>query len=463
MKRAAVYTRISEDPKSRGGKAVNVATQEKDGRRLAAERGLEVVAVFTDNDLTAADPAVTRPGFEELLERSLSGEFEAVIVYSQDRLVRLTADLERVLATFSVAGIELLPVVGTADLDSPEGKLFARVNTLLGAYEVEKVKLRVQRKMQDNAEKGLPPGGKAGFGFNPDKVSICESEAVLIKEAAERIIAGDALAAIARDWNARGETMRGREWRSNGIRRMMLAPRIAGLRGHRGEIVGRLRRPDGEPVPEIVDRATFERVGKVLTQPSRRTAGTVAQKLLTGLAICGKCGETLNHKWDAKGPRYFCRHCHGILVASDHLEELVVAAVLEAVDRPELREAVRREQEADGTADKVDQIATLEDDLADLANELGEGRLTMAEWKVARAGIERRLGHLRSELEREQDESALASWVGRGGALREAWEDLSHGQRRAIISAVFESLTIAPARRGPNRFDPDRVKIRWKL
>jgi site-specific DNA recombinase len=463
MRRAAIYTRISEDPKSRGGRAVNVATQETDGRRLAAERGFEVVAVFTDNDLTAADPTVTRPGFEALLERALAGDFDAVIVYTQDRLVRLTADLERVLATFSVAGIELLPVVGTADLESPEGKLFARVNTLLGAYEVEKVRLRVRRKMADNAEKGVPPGGVAGFGFNPDKVSVNEAEAVLIKEAASRVLAGDALAAIVRDWNDRGELMRGRLWRPSSLRRVLLAPRTAGLRGHQGEIVGRLRGPAGETVPEILDRATWERVGKLLNRPSRRTAGSVDQKLLTGIALCSKCGEGLNHKWDAKGPRYFCRHCHGTLVASDHLEALVVAAVLEAVDRPALRDAVRREQEADGIADTVGQIAELEASLADLAHELGEGRLTMAEWKAARAGIEKRLRRLRADLEREEDGSALSAWVGRGGALREAWDDLSHGQRRAIIGAVFESLTILPAVRGKNRFDPERVKILWKV
>lgn len=459
MKRAAIYTRISEDPKSRGGKAVNVATQEKDGRRFAAEHGLEVVAVFTDNDLTAADPAVTRPAFEKLLEHCLSGDFDAVIVYSQDRLVRLTADLERVLATFAVAKIELLPVVGTADFESPEGKLFARVNTLLGAYEVEKVTLRVRRKMQANAEKGLPPGGAAGFGFNADKLTVNEDEAVLIKEAAERVLAGDALAAIARDWNDQGISMRGRPWRGATLRRMMVAPRIAGLRAHQGQIIGQA------VWPEIIDRETFERVSKVLNRPGRRTAGSVVQKLLTGLVLCGKCGEGLNHKWDRKGPRYFCRHCYGTLVASNHLEELVVAMVLDAVDRPALREAVRRQQEADGTASKVDGIAGLEADLADLAHELGEGRLTVAEWKTVRAGIDRRLAVLRAELEREESESALSAWVGEGAALREAWEDedaLSHGQRRAIIAAVFESITIAPARRGPNRFDPERVRPVWR-
>jgi site-specific DNA recombinase len=456
MSRAAIYTRISEDPKARGGKAVNVATQEKDGRALAAARGDEVVAVFTDNDITAADPAIRRPGFETLLERALAGDFDVVIVYTQDRLVRLSADLERVIAVFSVAGIELAPVVGTADFETPEGRLFAKVSTLLGSYEIEKVKLRVRRKMADNAEKGAPPGGAAGYGFQPDKLTVNEDEALRIKEAAARVIKGDALAAIARDWTEQGDTMRGRPWRAGAIRRMLLAPRIAGLRDHRGKIVGKAQ------WPAIIDPDTFQRVKTILENPSRRTAVNRDQKLLTGIALCGRCGETLNHKWDQKGPRYFCRHCHGTLVASNHLDDLIVAMTLKAVDGPELRQAVRLEQEADGTAGKIDAIAALEADLEHLAHELGEGTLTMVEWKAARAGIERRLSQLRADLDREQTDSTLATWIVEEGSLGAAWDDLSHGQRRKIINAVFESITVGPAVRGYNRFTPERVQFVWR-
>jgi len=45
---AAIYTRISSDP---NGTALGVKRQEADCRKLAAERGWTVSAVFQDNDL----------------------------------------------------------------------------------------------------------------------------------------------------------------------------------------------------------------------------------------------------------------------------------------------------------------------------------------------------------------------------------------------------------------------------
>lgn len=459
--RAAIYTRISEDPKTRAvrGQAVNTATQEKDARALAADRGLDVVAVFTDNDITAADPAVVRPGFEALLERVLAGDFDVVIVYAQDRFVRLAADLERVIAIFSVSGTALLPVVGTTDFESPEGKLYARFNTLLGSYEVEKVKLRVRRKMQDNADKGLPFGGAAGYGFNPDKMTVNEDEATRIKEAAERVIAGDALNAIVRDWTEVGYAFRGgRPWRPSALRRILIAPRTAGLRQHQGEIIGKAA------WPAILDRETYDRVCRILTNPARNKATTRDQKLLTAIIRCGKCGKGLNAKRDKnKGPRYFCRHCHGTLVAADHVDEIVVSDLLEAIDSAALADAIRRQQKQDGSAADVNTLARLEADLVDLANELGAGSLTMAEWKAARAGIEKRMADLRRNIERQAADSTLADLAGKGADLRNAWEDFSHGKKRKTINAVFESITIAPARQGFNRFDPERVVYRWNF
>lgn len=461
MTRAAIYTRISEDPKSRGGKAVNVATQEKDGRALADRRGWDVAEVFTDNDLTAADPNVTRPAFEALLERVLGGDFERVIVYTQDRFVRLAADLERVIAIFSTAGAELVPVIGTTDFDSPEGKLYARFGTLLGSYEVEKIRLRVRRKMQDNAEKGLPPGGAAGYGFNADKLTICEPEAVRIKEAAERVLAGDALAAIARDWNEQGDTRRGQMWRPVTIRRILLAPRTAGLREHQGAVIGKAA------WPAILDRETWDRVGAVLNSPIRRTAPSVVQKFLTGIARCGPCGQTLNHKTlrtAGGGPKpiYFCRHCYGTTVSSERVDETVRDMVLEAVDGSGLRDAIRQAQEADGSAVHVDTLADLERDLAEMAADVGEGRITLAEWRVARAGIERRMAAARSVLERRRSESVIDVWVGHGGRLADAWGGLPRDVKRSIVEVVFASLTVVPARRGFNRFDPERVVPVWR-
>ena len=49
--RAGIYCRISAD---REGEALGVERQEQDARKLAESLGLEVVGVFTDNDISAS-------------------------------------------------------------------------------------------------------------------------------------------------------------------------------------------------------------------------------------------------------------------------------------------------------------------------------------------------------------------------------------------------------------------------
>jgi len=54
--RAAIYSRISAD---REGAGLGVQTQEADSRDLAASLPAEIVAVYTDNDLSALQRQAT--------------------------------------------------------------------------------------------------------------------------------------------------------------------------------------------------------------------------------------------------------------------------------------------------------------------------------------------------------------------------------------------------------------------
>jgi DNA invertase Pin-like site-specific DNA recombinase len=51
----------------RTGEALAVARQEQECRALAERLGLEVVAVYSDNDISATSGKV-RPGFETMLD-----------------------------------------------------------------------------------------------------------------------------------------------------------------------------------------------------------------------------------------------------------------------------------------------------------------------------------------------------------------------------------------------------------
>ena len=90
--RTAIYTRVSDD---RDGHALAVQRQERELREACAAKGLEVVAVYSDNDISASRYSQkARPGYEALLEAMKAGEVDAVAVWDIDRLCRRPSQQE---------------------------------------------------------------------------------------------------------------------------------------------------------------------------------------------------------------------------------------------------------------------------------------------------------------------------------------------------------------------------------
>src|SRR5688572_21093600 len=85
------YVRISQD---RTGEAVGVDNQRAAIKAWAEQHGHTVSEWYEDNDRSATS-GKAREDFERLLKDSP----KAIVVWTQDRLLRVTKDLERVLDT----------------------------------------------------------------------------------------------------------------------------------------------------------------------------------------------------------------------------------------------------------------------------------------------------------------------------------------------------------------------------
>ena len=121
--RAAIYTRISDDPT---GRRLGVARQLEDCKSLAKRHRWKVAKCFDDNDISAYS-GKTRPGFEAMLAAMKAGEFDALICWHTDRLYRNMADLERVIEIADANRIEIRTVQGgTLDFGVDAGIQFVR-------------------------------------------------------------------------------------------------------------------------------------------------------------------------------------------------------------------------------------------------------------------------------------------------------------------------------------------------
>ncbi|MGH9210653.1 MAG: recombinase family protein [Acidimicrobiales bacterium] len=116
-------------------------------------------------------------------------------------------------------------------------------------------------KQDKHAAQGRPAGGVTfGYRHTIDPATrrkalvVVPEQAELIREAASRVLAGESLAGIAKDFARRGHVgARGGELGAASVKSWVTSPTIAGRRKHRGQIVGS---SDWEPiVPEDMWRA----------------------------------------------------------------------------------------------------------------------------------------------------------------------------------------------------------------
>ena len=236
-----------------------------------------------------------------------------VIIRDVDRLTRNLPDWNR----FEKAAIEHRVILsaytgGDLDLSTPEGAYYGGMETLRAKRESAVRSVRVREAHDRIARQGKSSGGgPRWFGYdriyaNPEetskhkrvvlRVEINPAEAGALRDAAERVLNGETVGSIIREWTRRGiKPPRAARWEESSLVKTLKSPHVAGLREWQGQTYP-------AQWPAILDEDTHERLVKLFTDPSRR-AHVVGRKqhLLSGIAQCGKCDDPLYHMGLAGG------------------------------------------------------------------------------------------------------------------------------------------------------------------
>lgn len=459
--RAAIYARISRDTT---GEGLGVERQLADCRMIADQRGWTVAEEYVDNDISAFG-GKHRPAYERMLEDISAGQRDAVIVYNTDRLHRKPIELEQFTQVCAVAGVTLLiSVTGDIDLGNDDGMFMARVLAAVAAKESARKSERLKRKAQETAEAGKPNGGRRAFGYTQNQLEVVESEATVIREIAERYLAGESLGSLT-IWLQENEipTVYGAEWHTSTIRQTLKNPRIAGLRAHNGVIVG--------PAvwPAIISPELHRQLVSAFERKTASNRRVPRRYLLSGLLRCGKCGGKLFSSARPAGRRYVCMSgpdhngCGGIFVSAPPVEELLAEAVLYRLDGPAMADVLAgRVAGDDRHAALSEQLQTDQTQMRELSGMWGNKEISSQEWKSAREPIEARIYKVERQLSQLTGDNSLTGLVGNGNELRERWTSLNLTRQAAIIAAVLDFATVNPVAPGGNRsFDPNRVTPTW--
>lgn len=455
--RAAVYTRISED---QTGYRLGVQRQSDDCMELARKMGWTVTATFTDNDKSATN-GKPRPGFEALLSAMTAGDVDAVIAWHPDRLYRKLSDLSRLLDV--AKGVEFRTVTaGELDLATPTGRMVANILGSVATAEVEHKAERQCRANEQKAAAGKWQTANRPFGYEMDG-RVREAEAALLRAAVADVLAGKSLQAVARDWNVVGvTTTMGTPWNSRKVRAVLISPRYAALKVHRGQVVG-----PGDWT-SLIDPDTHRGIVAFLTDPVRTvTTGFERKHMGTGVYRCGRCGGPMKSCTPAAGRQraYTCRDHGHIVRQRETLDAYVEQVVLTYLAAPETR---RRLTAMMDSGERVDvaalhtQRAALQSRLDNLAGMFAAGDIDASQLRRGTVDLRRHLAEVDSVLADLARKSPVANLIGEPDAVAEHWEALTPDLKGKVIDELL-TVTVLPSPRGTKGFHPQYVDITPKV
>ena len=458
-----MYARISSDPE---GDRLGVTRQREDCEALAARKGWPVAEVYIDDDRSAYS-GKPRPEYRRLLDDIRTRSVDALIVYNLDRLHRQPRELEAFLDLADAVGMtNLVTVEGDINLGSHDGRFHARILGAVARKSSDDASRRIKRKNEERAAQGLPTGGGTRpFGYRPDRVTVDPAEAVLVREAVARVLAGDSVRAIAGDWNTRKlATAAGKRWTVETLRRMLYSARLSAQREHHAEIVA-----PGQWEAIITPEETA-RLRAILDERTRTRTRPVRRYLLSGLLRCGLCDAPLIARPQAGGERrYVCAKgpghsgCGRMAIMAEPIEAFIAEAILTQLDAPAVAAALAAAASADAaTAAEHDALRQDREQLDQLAKAYGERLVTFPEWLAARAPIEARIDAAQRKVSRMSRSAAIDPYVGKSDALRATWQTLPLNRQRSIVSALLDRAVVRSAVPGRTTFDLARIDPVWR-
>jgi DNA invertase Pin-like site-specific DNA recombinase len=487
-----IYARISDDP---GNDELGVKRQVREATARIEARGGRVHAIRIDNNTSAwkrvkrADGTFTRvpsprPEWEALQEDVNSGLVRNIMSREPSRLWRHWADLVPVCDWIETSGVNVDTLYGgRLDVSNAGDRAKTRMFGVVNALESEIKSERLQSKMLELAEDGKFAGGKRPFGFAANGIDPIEAEQAVIRAWADAILNGSSLRDLER-LSVDTKTPSGKAWTFATIHQLLVSPRIAGLRQHQGNVIGK-----AAWLP-VIEPAAWERVRAILTDPSRKHR-TPVRYLLSGFLYAQRLDEDGNvielpkmHGGRAVGPkgpdgkrigstapdgyRRIYEVKPGGSIDAAKTEEAVELAILDATDRTAFLKPRGKRVEPD-TSDVEQAQANVDY----LKAQRKSGKLDLEDYVELMAECRQALKDAQAALVESTPVGPppnVYRWLGRPGALRQAWtatdEDgnpvMTFDERREVLAYVLERVEVKPGRAGSRLWDPDRLSFRFR-
>jgi DNA invertase Pin-like site-specific DNA recombinase len=181
MKRAALYLRVStldQHPETQGIEL----------RQFAQQRGYDIIEEYVDHGVSGSK--VRRPALDRLLKDAHRRRFEAVLVWSCDRLARSTRHFLQVLDELNELGIQFHSQREAIDTQGALGRAIVVIISAIAELEksliVERVRAGMRRAKMEGRHIGRTPRDVDRDAIVNDRLSGLSLTKVAKKHAVSR-------------------------------------------------------------------------------------------------------------------------------------------------------------------------------------------------------------------------------------------------------------------------------------
>lgn len=151
MTRAVLYMRVSSVDQ-------HPELQLHDLRQMAAQRGYQIVHEYTDR---ISGVKARRPALDEMMHEARRGRFDAVLVWSSDRLARSVKHFLEVLDELNRLNVEFVSFREQLDTAGPLGRAVVTIIGVVAELErnliIERVKSGMRRARLEGRQIGRKP------------------------------------------------------------------------------------------------------------------------------------------------------------------------------------------------------------------------------------------------------------------------------------------------------------------
>ncbi len=169
--------------------------------------------------------SLNRPEMKKLIAMTEHREYDALIVYSLDRLTRNVVDMAKIVKDFDDNAIDLISVHESVNTHSPQGRFFVYLISLIGQWEREILIARTEHGMAESARQGNYVKGKVPLGYKRREDDHGKLEIIpgikntiihIFKDVAERDMPVNAIAA-----RMSNVMILDRKWTENSVRKIL--------------------------------------------------------------------------------------------------------------------------------------------------------------------------------------------------------------------------------------------------